>query len=153
MRNAFRLPGYGGAALFVGCQAVAARTPSTPDPEVAFDVGLLRPDRFVQYLNRPTEPAFVDRFAQFLFSAAADFHPENSLATFSDSRMGLTVAVTSSTSGQVEIELSIVEDSAAAVIETDWLSFDTSRVALASGAESIRCLDGSSAVLDLGLWC
>ncbi len=91
-------------------QIVPARTFETSGPALAFDVMLLAPNYHVWYMTRPAEPDFVDRLAGFLFAAANDFHPEQSLATFSDVAMGLTIAVVSSTDDRVELEATVLAD-------------------------------------------
>ncbi len=91
-------------------QIVPARTFETSGPALAFDVMLLAPNYHVWCMTRPAEPDFVDRLAGFLFAAANDFHPEQSLATFSDTTMGLTIAVVSSTDDRVELEATVLAD-------------------------------------------
>lgn len=44
-----RLPGYGGAAVFLRPRMVAARTLDADRPGWAYDLGLLCPDRFTAY--------------------------------------------------------------------------------------------------------
>lgn len=87
MRDGFRLPGYGGAAVFLRSHAVPATVFESDVPTLVFDVGLLSPDRFNQYLSRHTDDGFVERLAAFFFHAAADFHPEKSLPAFTDERL------------------------------------------------------------------
>ncbi len=91
----------------------------------------------------------MDRLSRFLFAAAADFHPEVSVATLQDEALGLTLAVVSSTDDRVGLELSIVTDPDADVAEFDGLNFETSRATLAACAQSIRALDGSWLAEDL----
>ncbi|MFJ7623101.1 hypothetical protein ACIQYZ_30335, partial [Rhodococcus erythropolis] len=93
MRDGFRLPGYGGAAVFLRSHAVPAAVFESDVPTLVFDVGLLSPDRFNQYLSRHTDEGFVERLAAFFFHAAADFHPEKSLPAFTDERLGLMISV------------------------------------------------------------
>ncbi len=144
----FRLPGFGGAAVFLRSQIVPARTFETSGPALAFDVMLLAPHYHVWYMTRPTEPDFVDRLAGFLFAAANDFHPEQSLATFSDTAMGLTIAVLSSTDDRVGLEATVLADPAADLPEPYDLNFETSRFTLATAASAVRCLDHSWPVID-----
>jgi len=144
----FRLPGFGGAALFLRSQIVPARTFETSGPAMAFDVMLLAPNYHVWYMTRPTEPDFIDRLAGFLFAAANDFHPEQTLATFSDVAMGLTIAVVSSTDDRVGLETTVLADPDADVPEPDVLNFETSRFTVATAASAVRCLDRSWPVID-----
>ncbi|TSD49842.1 hypothetical protein FFI94_029265 [Rhodococcus sp. KBS0724] len=142
MREGFRLPGYGGAAVFLRSHAVPARTLETEAPTLVFDVGLLSPDEYNQYLNRPAGDGFVERLSAFFFHAAADFHPERSLDTFSDETLGLTIAVRSSTDQRVELEFSLAEDATESDSERDEMDFETSRVVLATSAQSVGRLSG-----------
>jgi len=68
--------------LFVGCQAASAGTLKAEQPGLAFDIGLLSPDRHVSYLNRRATQDFIPRLSQYLFDAAAQFHPEQTLPAF-----------------------------------------------------------------------
>lgn len=143
----FRLPGYGGAAMFLRSQGVPARTFRSDAPNIAFDVGLLSPRRFTWYLKQPADDNFADRLAEFFFRGAADFHPENSLAAFSDVRMGLMIDIRSSTNERVELEVTLLEGSTADPI--DNINFETSRVVLANSAQSVsRLTRGYNAQLD-----
>ncbi|OOL30792.1 hypothetical protein GQ85_17630 [Rhodococcus rhodochrous] len=138
----FRLPGYGGAAVFLRPHA-AARTLGSDAPNLAFDVGLLGPDRFAWYLGRPAEDDFLQGLATFLFRAASDFHPERSLPPFEDRRMGFVAAVRSSTDHRVELDVLLGEE--------DGLNFETSRVVVGSAAHAIVELTGGRVELGSGL--
>ena len=131
MRDGFRLPGYGGAAVFLRSHAVPATVFESDVPTLVFDVGLLSPDRFNQYLSRHTDDGFVERLAAFFFHAAADFHPEKSLPAFTDERLGLMISVCSSTDREVELDFSLAEDPESEDTERDEMTFETSRVVLA----------------------
>ena len=145
----FRLPGYGGAAIFMRGQIQPARSFDTAEPTFALDVMLLSPDYHAWYLSRRPDPGFVDRLSGFLIAAADDYHPENSVPTLQDTGLGLTLAVMSSTEGRVGLELSIVSDPGADVPDFDGLNFETSRATLAACAQSVRFLDGSWPTDDL----
>ncbi|MGC0366241.1 hypothetical protein ABH922_004225 [Rhodococcus sp. 27YEA15] len=151
MRDGFRLPGYGGAAVFLRSHAVPAGSLAeaadrqTQAPTLVFDVGLLSPDHFAQYLSRLAGEDFVERLAAFFFRAAADFHPEQTLPTFSDERLGLTISVRSSTDRTVELEFSLAEDADTEGVERDDLNFETSRVVLATSAQTVSRLTGDVA--------
>lgn len=139
----FRLPGYGGAAVFLRSQVVPARTFGTDGPSLAFDVMLLAPDWHVWHLTRPAEPGLVDRLSAFFFAAANDFAPETSLAVFADAAMGLTLSVDASTDHQVSLTVTVLRDRAADVPEFDDLDFETSRATLVSASIGVRDLDSS----------
>lgn len=142
MRDGFRLPGYGGAAIFLRSHAVPAQTLDADAPILVFDVGLLSPDSYNQYLSRPADNGFVERLANFFFHAAADFHPEKSLPTLTDETLGLVISARSSTDHRVELEFSIAEDAAEPDSERDEINFETSRVVLATSAQSVGRLSG-----------
>jgi hypothetical protein len=139
----FRLPGYGGAAVFLRGQALPARRAGTDAPVLAFDVMLLSPEVHTWYLSRPASAGFVDRLAAFLFASADDYHPEVSVPVLEDAAMGLSLSVVSSTDSRVGLEIMVVEDPDASVIEHDGLDFETSRATLAACAQAVRGLDGS----------
>lgn len=139
----FRLPGYGGAAVFLRSQILPASAFDTDGPSPAFDVMLLSPQYHAWYLSRPASPGFVDRLAGFLFAAANDFHPEVTVASIEDEGLGLALSVVSSTDDRVGLEITVVEDLDAEVAQYDGLDFETSRATLAACAQSVRCLDGS----------
>ena len=142
MRDGFRLPGYGGAAVFLRSHAVPARMLETDAPSLVFDVGLLSPDEYNQYLGRPVGEGFVERLATFFFHAAADFHPEQSLPVFTDETLGLAISARSSTDLRVELEFSLSEDADSDDSARDELNFETSRVVLAASAQSVCQLSG-----------
>jgi hypothetical protein len=139
----FRLPGYGGAALFLRSHVVPDRSPEGTGGLLALDVGLLDPYRLVHYLARPAAEGFVDRLARFLFSAASEFHPEKTLATFADEAMGLTISALASTDDRVEIEVAVIPDPGVPMEDADGLNFETSRAALVTASQEVRALDAS----------
>ena len=136
----FRLPGYGGAAVFLRSQVRPARASGGNGTALAFDVGLLSPDRVTHYLARSAGLGFVERLSQFLFRAASDFHPEKSLPTFIDEAMGLTVSAMSSTDARVAIEVTMIEDPGAPVLDPDSIDFETSRAVLVVASHDLRRL-------------
>lgn len=140
----FRLPGLGGAAVTLRSVVVPERHESGHGTRLALDVGLISPDRSVQYLARPSGDGFINSVAQFLFRAANDFHPEKSLATFTDEPSGLTIAAVASSETHVEIEVTVVEQPGDDVLEHDVLIFEVSRTVLTIAAHDIRRLDGSA---------
>ena len=93
-------------------------------------------------------PGFVARVVAFVRGAAADLHPELSLAALSETSMGLTVSVVSSTEERVELQVTAIANLDAAVLEHDELNFETSRAALASAAQSVLLLDGTDSPVD-----
>lgn len=145
MGDGFRLPGYGGAAVFLRSHAVPATIFESDQPMLAFDVGMLSPDRFIQYLGRRAGPDFVERLAGFFFRAAADFHPEDSIPTFVDDRLGLTITIRSSTDRAVELEFSLAQNPDSSGTERDEMNFETSRVVLATSAQTVPRLTGDVA--------
>lgn len=136
----FRLPGFGGAALFLRVQVVPAGTFGTDAPQAVFDVGFLSPDAHREYLRRPCEDGFVDRLSEFLFRAADEFHPENDVPAIQDPAMGLVVTVESSDDAKVCLDVQLVVDPDAEVLEVDGVNFETSRAVLVSAAQQVRRL-------------
>lgn len=138
----FRLPGFDGAAFTLRTLAMPTSWPDVAGIRLAFDVGLLSPDRNVEYLMRPADPEIIDQLAKFLWAAANEFHPEQSVSILSDEAMGLTMAIVSSTDFRVEIQITLVEDLVANVREFDTLNFETSRLALTTASREVRSLLG-----------
>lgn len=135
----FRLPGFGGAAVFLrSCVLI-------PDggnaSALGVDVGLLSTVDYVRFLGRPVEPGFSQRWSEFFFAAAGDLHPEASVPAIQDPLSGLECSVESSTDSQVELLIQIVEDMDAEEPDYAGVNFLTSRAALAQAAIDVRVLE------------
>jgi hypothetical protein len=139
----FRLAGFGGAALFLRSQVVPGKVFGGTGVVPAYDVMLLAPDYHVWYLARRASDHVIDWLSSFMFAAAADFTPEDSVLPFSDPVLGVTIRVLASNDERVEIEVRVMPDIEDGSVEADVLNFETSRYALAAAAEAIRVLDGS----------
>jgi hypothetical protein len=109
---------------------------------LAFDVGLLSPERRVEYLARKADAEFVTRLAAFFWLAANNFHPEQTVPILTQDSMGFTIAVISSSDFRIEIQITLVEELGANILEFDVLNFETSRLALTSAARKVRDLVG-----------
>lgn len=136
--NRFRLPGFDGAAFLLRSLTIPNSRPSASQAVMAFDVGFLSPDRKVEYLSRRVKVGFVKDLAECFWRMAQDAHPERSVPNFEDLEMGLTVAAVSSTDLSVEIQLTIVEEFGANVVEFDVLNFKTSRLALMGAVNDLK---------------
>ena len=70
-----RLPGFGGAGLFLrtSVMPVAAEDADVDVAALGLDVGLLSPFRFVQFLSRSATPGFSQELSSFFFAAADDW--------------------------------------------------------------------------------
>jgi hypothetical protein len=143
MEAEFRLPGFDGAAFTLRTLAIPSTSPDQGRDQLAFDVGLLSPDRKVEYLMRPANPGFINRLAKFLWASANEFHPEQSVPSVSDESIGLTIAVVSSTDFRIELQITLIQELGANVQEFDLLNFETSRLALTTASRNVRALDGS----------
>ena len=139
----FRLPGFDGAAFTLRTLMIPETLSGSSGVRVAFDIGLLSPDRKVEYFSRPVEVGTINQLAEFFWGAANDFHPELSVPILSDESLGLTLAIVSSSDFRIEVQITLVEELGASVLEFDMLNFETSRVALTTAAREIRTLDGS----------
>lgn len=104
------------------------------------DIGLLDPQRSVQYLARPCSPRSLEDLAVFLFTAASDRHPEQSLADFQDADLGLALSVVQSADLEVELEVLVVQNPGADLVEHDGLNFQTSRAVLVTAAQQVPAL-------------
>jgi hypothetical protein len=94
------------------------------------------------YLARFSSPDFVDRLSTFLFTAAAQWHPEVSVASFQDERLGLEISITTSTESVVGVVVKTVQDLEDEIREFDTLDFETTRSALAQASFDVRQLNG-----------
>jgi hypothetical protein len=139
----FRLAGYGGAALFLRSQVVPGRVFGVAGFRPAYDVMLLAPDYHVWYLARQASDHIVDWLSSFMFAAAADFTPEETVLPFSDPVLGLFIRPVASTDDRVELEIRFMPDPHDPSVEADVLDFETSRYSLAAASEAIRVLDAS----------
>ena len=162
----FRLPGFGGAAVFIRSAVVRAVDPMTGSPAaqavLGFDVGLLSPLSHCEYRARPAGPLFADRLSAFLLGAAGDVEPEASVAPLIDDAMGLRIRAVSSDDEKVGLLVAvdrrdgdpdIGSDSDAVGPDGDavgpdgdgsgseGLDFETSRAALVKAAHDARFLD------------
>lgn len=145
----FRLAGYGGAALFLRSHVVPGRVFGVAGVSPAYDVMLLAPDYHVWYRGRQAHDQVVDWLSSFLFAAAADFSPEDTVLPFSDPILGLSIRVVASTDDRVELEIRFMPDPHDDSVEAEVLDFETSRYSLAAASEAIRVLDGSWAVSEI----
>ena len=134
----FRLPGFDGAAFTMRTLMIPGSLFGSGGVRMALDIGLLSPDRKVEYFSRPIEVGTIDHLVKFFWGAANDFHPELSVPILSDESLGLTLAIVSSSDFRIEIQITLVEELGANVLEFDILNFETSRVALTTAAREIR---------------
>lgn len=138
----FRLPGFGGAAVFLRSTLVpAVDAGDDPVARLSVDVGLLSPASFAQYQGRAVMPGLPARLSAFFLSAAADEQPESSVAPLVDEVLGLRVEVASSDEYRVGLLVSLVKDLDEPDAEPDGLDFETSRAVLAQAARDVRFLD------------
>lgn len=134
-----RLASESGAALTLS--AVLEPDPREPGGlSLAYDVGLVSPDRDVRYLRRTVEPGFVDALARTLWSAAAEIHPESSVADLSDPRAGLSFAIVGSDVETVTVEVTVIAELAADVPDYDGLNFEVLRADLIAAAHRLNAL-------------
>ncbi len=140
----FELLGYGGAAITLRGHVISATAAERAAPTLVFDVRSHSPHSSSAYLSRPASPALTTGLAEFFGRAASDLHPELTLPTYSDPVLGLTVSVTASTADQVTLDVVLVKDPHAAVIEHDGLNFETSRAAMATASHTISGLASPS---------
>ena len=138
-----RLPGFGGAGLFLrtSVMPVAAEDADVDVAALGLDVGLLSPFRFVQFLSRSATRGFSQELSSFFFADADDWTPQDSVPAFIDPLSGLTCRVLSSTPVQVGLLVELDDDS---IGDPDGraLDFVTSRAVLAQAAMDARILEG-----------
>lgn len=136
-----RVPGRGGAALFLRAGWAPAGWQDLERTGLVLDVGLLDPLRHVQHLGRPCGVSTAAALAAFLLSAATEHYPETSLPDFQDAEMGLALSVVQSTVLEVELDVLVVRDLGEDLIDHDHLNFLTTRAVLVSAAQQVRSLD------------
>lgn len=137
----FRLPGFGGAALFLRSAVVPGQTAAGGTTKVGLtcDIGLLSPSGLNSYFGRLVDHGMSDRLSAFLLAAASQPEPHDTLPPLTEESMGLHMAVTDSDPGVVTVLISVdIDDDTA---EPDGLDFETSRATLAQAAMDIRCLE------------
>ena len=143
-RTFLRLPGFGGAALFLS-PIIAPGNRETQDVLVRnYDIGLLSPDRKVEYLARRANFNFISNLAKFFWAVAKEIHPEKSVPDFQDIELGLSISVVSSTDFLVELQISVVKELETTPLEFDMLNFETSRVTLIGMMRALKIFDGES---------
>lgn len=135
----FRLPGFGGAAVFL--RTVVAEAEDSPVPELRVDLGLLDPGNYHQFLRRPVGAGLPSRLSAFFMAAAGDWHPESSQAPLTDDELGLSITVIESDEHRVTLLFEVQDDP-----EPVGLDFQTSRAALAQAARDVRVLDQADGV-------
>ena len=141
-RTVFRLPGFGGAALFL-LPITAPGSADTAEILVGnYDIGLLSPDRKIDYLARTASPTFISDLAEYLWAAGSEIHPEINVPDFQDTELGLGIGVVSSTDFVLELQITLVKDLGEIPLEFDLLNFETSRVAVLAMTRSLRAFDG-----------
>jgi hypothetical protein len=107
---------------------------------LTYDIGLVTPDRDVRYLRRQTAPGFVEHLAGTLWGAAADLHPEQSVADLSDQRAGFLFAIVGSDVETVTVEVTVIPDLDAEVPDHDGLNFEVRRADLIAAAHRLLAL-------------
>ena len=111
-----------------------------------FDLELVTPDRLVRYLRRPVATDFITELAKTWWDTAAEQNPEQNIATFSDYRSGLTMAVLESTPLEVTLEITVVADQEAQMPEHDGVTFTVSRADLIAAYHAILALAPAAGV-------
>lgn len=137
-----RLASESGAAFTLG----SVLEPAHDRPgalRLTYDIGLVSPDREVRYLRRPVESGFVETLTRTLWRAAAEAHPEKSVADVSDQRAGFVFAIVGSDAVTVTVELTVLADFEADVPDYDGLNFEVRRADLIAAAHRLVALHES----------
>ncbi len=144
----FRLGGFGGCALILrSCIKVGP----SGSFDFGVDIGVLTPDRFVEYYARPIGERFIDKLATFFWDCAFEAIPEKSVATLADETAGFNLSVMSSREFVVELQVHVLGDLDSEIPEIDVVNFETSRVALSTAAENVRLLNQSKSNFEIEL--
>ncbi|PZS16987.1 MAG: hypothetical protein DLM57_09330 [Pseudonocardiales bacterium] len=145
MNYEMRLPGYGGAGVFL--RRTAAREPAC---RKAIDIWLLAPDFCKAVLGRATESALLPDLARYLFTVASSATPERDLPSFADTTAGLSIDVGTSDEVRVGLRVRVADDPDADVVDYLDIDFETSRAALVVAAEGIAAVAGGMDLADFG---
>jgi hypothetical protein len=156
MNDEVRLPGYGGAGVFIR-RAVVRGALSSP----GVDVWLVGPEFVEAVLGRATLPGFLADLARFLFAVAGAAVPEQDPHLFEDPVAGFTIEITGSDNARVELVTTVTSSSPSeppgclfedvgADAHEYALGFETSRAALANTAQDIAELVGGMDLADFG---
>ena len=116
------------------------------------DIKLMTPGSQMLHTRRPVEDGFADRLGKFLWSAAADFHPEVTLAPFHDSESQFSISVLGSTDFLITLQAEVVADSTNGVDDIDGINFECTRAALITASEQAYAFAGRGED-DWGIWC
>ena len=145
----FRLPGFGGAALFLRSCIVLD---DLAGPALGVDIGILDRVSFTQFLGREVTAGFSQRLSEFFLAAASDVAPEDTVPEFSDGPSTLNCRVVSSSAGVIELLVTIAQDPESDDPGIAGVEFQTSRSALAQAGLDVRVLesidDDPAAVLE-----
>lgn len=106
-------------------------------PHLVVDIELLSPDRLVRYLSRVLSRTAVEQLTSLFMSSAEDAHPELTVAAVTDEGAGLMVAVVGSDLLTVAMQVTVIAELGAAVLDHDAVAFDISRAALISGSHQL----------------
>jgi hypothetical protein len=138
-----RLPGYGGAGLFL--RRTMAGDPLT---RKAVDLWLLGPEFCEARFGRTTEPDFLPNLARYFFNAASGDIPEQRLPAFADTSVGITIDVAGSDAERLNLRVAVSDDPDADMLDPLILDFDVSRAALADTAYALAELAGGVDLAD-----
>lgn len=130
---ALRIPGIGGAALFVS----VAPSPAAMEAGLGVmgvDIRVMTPKYAAVYRRRPVETGFSADLARFLWVAASELTPER-LDPFEDQQAGLSIRVIASTNFTVTLEVEVIAHENEDGDEIDGLNFETSRAALITASQ------------------
>lgn len=141
----FRLAGFGGAAIFIRSGVVPGALVGAQQPVMVMDIGFLSPASRQHVLARPVDPDLPERLSRFLYAAAVEFHPEQSLSPLQDHAAGLLVTIDSSDGERVALDWQLVENLDADVREFEGLNFETSRAALVTASQEALLLSVGAA--------
>lgn len=145
MNYEVRLPGYGGAGVFLR-RTICGDPPSRK----GIDLWLLGPTFCTAVLGRETDPGFLPDLARYLFDVAGSAAPEKNLPAFADTTAGLSVDVESSDDTRVGLRIVVVEDLDEDVPGHEDLHFEVSRAGLAHAAYGIAEVAGGVDLADFG---
>lgn len=142
-----RIAGQGGAGLFIEPLVLP---PSGPDDALVSgaDITLLSPDRIVTYLARQVLPGFARRLATFLSEAAVAEGGPDVPSAFQDPLGGVLIDVTPVDGMWVEIEVRLVADTQADVVDYDGLNFESTRASLLVAAQAAQ--DAFEGLVEMG---
>ena len=138
-----RLPGYGGAGLFL-----RHTVGGDPPMSAAVDVWLLGPDFLEARFGRVTAPLFLPDLARWLYAVAESNLPEQRVTAFADASAGISIDVAGSDDARVNLSIAVAELDGGQMLDPLGVDFEVSRAAMVDTAYRVAQVAGGVDLAD-----